>query len=114
MVRRSEDWRQARFPAGAVVARGMLLLYLLLSGTLDLHHNHCGPLEPGTPALVAEVHVHAPCPVDLFQNAHGPAVGMGLPLGSWMSHAAPPLPQDQPWPGDIRRQARPRAPPVSA
>jgi hypothetical protein len=109
---RTADRQLNRFPAGLVVARGMLLVYLLLSATLNLHHNHGGPAGFGTPALAAEAHDHAPCPVDLFQSAHGPTIAVSLPMGFWQSHPAPPLSQSQPWPGEVHRLARPRAPPV--
>lgn len=66
----SSSRRLAR--AGGLLVRWIVLgFYLVLASTLDLHHNHgakgletCGALD--CPHAAAD-----PCPVQLFQQAHG-------------------------------------------
>jgi hypothetical protein len=55
----------------ALLRLGLLALYLPLVATLDLHHNHGIELPPDHAELRALPACMDPCPVTLFQLAHG-------------------------------------------
>ncbi len=67
----------------------VLLVYLMLAASPDLHHNHgmdcCG--HAGAQLEAA----HDPCPVDIFQLAHGDAPP-ALPATEWLALQPEPVP----------------------
>lgn len=58
---------------------GLGLFYSFWALTLDLHHNHGVPSTPEQPTLARNGAATDPCPVDLFQNAHGQACTEAVP-----------------------------------
>lgn len=116
MMRRTSVRQAIHIPAVPWLTRALLVLYLGLSASLDLHHNHGSPQPAQDPAIrgLESCACAHPCPVELFQNAHGPTAALVPPLALPAIHPAPPLPPVHAWPGGIPRLARPRGPPASS
>lgn len=69
---------------------GLGLLYAFWVLTLELHHNHGAETTPARPELgLPAAHVE-PCPVQIFQQAHGDAWVDGQPE-PWLADAEAPL-----------------------
>jgi len=71
----------------------LTLVYLTLVMTLDLHHNHGADGRGGTASL-GLAHAESPCPVLIFQQAHGdagcePVQPQNLGLCAALSELAP-------------------------
>ncbi|MFA7330553.1 MAG: hypothetical protein WC326_05695 [Candidatus Delongbacteria bacterium] len=89
---------------------GLGLLYAFWALTLELHHNHGAETTPARPELgLPAAHVD-PCPVQIFQQAHGDAWVDNQPE-PWLAEAEAPLPA---LPGHLVRKpesCRSRGPP---
>lgn len=113
MVRVRQHVRIAGMAATRPVRGALALLYALLVLTLDLHHNHGAELPPRQPAWD---HPHAtedPCPVQVFQNAHGdPPLAPGL-ISFLPSREPGALPGETPPPRLPGRRPASRGPPPS-
>ena len=112
MMRRTKVRQALHLPARPWLTRALLVLYVALSASLDLHHNHGAPSLAGNPVLSAGSHDHAPCPVDQFQSAHGPAAWAAPLDGPLPTNVLPLFNPDRPWLRTCPPTTRPRAPPA--